>query len=65
MNMNTKELDVFYNCQKKISFVASVFSQETLTRMQLDEDALCGFVLLIAGVLRDLELIEKGAFSDQ
>ena len=33
--------------------------------MQLDEDALCGFVLLIAGVLRDLELIEKGAFSDQ
>ena len=65
MNMNNKELDVFYNCQKKISFVASVFSQEKLTHMTLDEDALCGFVLLISSVLHDLELIEKGAYSDQ
>lgn len=65
MNMNNKELDVFCNCQKKISFVASVFSQEGLTCMQLNEDALCGFLFLISSVLDDLELIEKGAYSDQ
>lgn len=63
MNMNIQEQSVFFNCQKKISFVASFFSQETSTKIELNEDEMCGLFLVIVGVLQDLEAIEKGFYN--
>lgn len=62
MNMNAKEQSVFYDCQKKISFVASVFSQNS-PKIELNENEMCGLFLVIVDVLRDLESIENGVYS--
>ncbi len=62
MKMNNQEQAVFYDCQKKISFVASVFSQNS-SKIELDDDEKCGLFLVIVGVLRDLEAIENGVYN--
>ena len=62
MNMNAQEQSVFYDCRKKISFVASVFSQNS-PKIELNEDEMCGLFLVIVDVLRDLEAIENGLYN--
>lgn len=63
MELNSSESAVFFDCQNKVSFVASFFSQEN-SKVELDHRAQAGLALILLEVLDVLDALEDGKYCD-
>lgn len=62
MELNAKECSVFFDCQNKISFVSSVFSQDGDYVLTTRDKA--GLLTILLEVLHELDAIEDGKYCD-
>jgi len=63
MDLNSTEASIFFDCQNKVSFVASFFSQEN-KKVELDHRSQAGLALVLLEVLEVLYALEDGKYCD-
>lgn len=63
MELNSVEASIFFDCQNKVSFVASFFSQEN-KKVELDHRSQAGLALVLLEVLEVLDALEDGKYCD-